>query len=255
MAKNQLHQLLAVESDLRAKGTKILQESISTFSKKADHFDGIVKNYVPRDEEGETFPPEIKEIVTTVREKLDYTQKAMSNAIDATISKEETNASGTARGVLTIGGKEIELSAQSLLSLERSLITVRAVYASVPTLDPTRRWKLSTTENDVFESLGHETHKKEKVPKVIELSPATKEHPAQVQLEYIDEHAGTITTDYKTGKVTPRQKSAWLERIDTLIQEVKKARSRANQAEVVSRKVAKDLFAFIDGGKEADSEL
>ena len=248
MAKNQLHQLLAVESDLRQKAKKITEETITTFNKRADHFDGIVKQYVPYDEEADKIPPEIKQVVTTVDDKLFHTQKALIQAIDAQLSKEQTNASGTATAVLDVGGAEYTLSAQALLSLEKTLVVVRALYDNVPTLDPTKKWVTSEIEAGIYESNGHQAYRKEKRAKVIELAPATKEHPAQAELTHIDEQVGTMTTDYKTGRVTPRQKSEWLERIDELIGAVKKARSRANQAEVINIKIATDLFRYIDKG-------
>ena len=130
MVKNQLHQLLAVENDLRTKAQKIVQETAATFSKKAEHFDGMAKTYEPlAHAEGEQpfqIPPEVKEIVTTVEEKLSYTQKSMIDAIDAQLSKEETNVSGLATAELAVDGILLgTFSATSLLALESNLTRVR----------------------------------------------------------------------------------------------------------------------------------
>ena len=62
MAKNQLHQLLAVLNDRVQQAGRIIAETKQTFSKRAEHFDGLVKTYSPVDEDGETLPPEIKDI-------------------------------------------------------------------------------------------------------------------------------------------------------------------------------------------------
>jgi len=77
MAKSsKMHQLLAVEADLRAAFNKILQESMVTFTKKTDHFDGHVKThkYLAAADEGvkSRVQDEHKAIVTTVQQKLDY---------------------------------------------------------------------------------------------------------------------------------------------------------------------------------------
>lgn len=42
--KNQLHQLLTVEQDRRARATEIVQEVVALFSKKEEHLDGVVKS-------------------------------------------------------------------------------------------------------------------------------------------------------------------------------------------------------------------
>lgn len=251
MEKNQLHQLLAVENDRRTKANRIATEAINTFQKKADHFDGIVKVYTPYDEEkGTQIPPEIKEIVTTVADKINYTKKAMIVGIDAQLSKEETNGSGTAKAELKIG--EISfgyLSATSLLALETQLVKVRDVYKAVPTLDPTKSWTPSEIDGkDIFISKSDIKYRTEKTHTPLVLSEATKEHPAQVQVISTDKQVGKYETIYKSGKITPTQKSELLGRVDALIDRVKKARAKANRVEVVKAKIGKSIFDYINGG-------
>ena len=128
--KNQLHQLLAVENDRKVQANNILQETINTFTKRHDHFDGIVKTYEAYDEADQKIPPETKEIATTVKSKLNYSKQAISKGVDAQISKEETNASGTVKAELKIGDTSFgDLSATSLLALEQFLVKIRNMYA------------------------------------------------------------------------------------------------------------------------------
>lgn len=251
--KNQLHQLLAVESDLRSKAAKILVETKTTFLKKQEHFDGFVRSYEPfevSDEKKMTqIAPEIKGVVTTVDSKLRYTQASLTQAIDAQLSKEETNASGTAKAVLEIGGISFgEFSAPSLLALEGILVRVRDVYNTIPTLDPVKNWGEDGSQKNIFVTSDYETFRTEKTPRVITLAPATEQHPAQTQLMNVDQQVGKFTVRYSSGRITPKQKSDYLGRIDILIIAVKKARSKANQAGVVGIKVGNKLFSFIDTG-------
>ncbi len=252
--KNQLHQLLAVEPDLRNKAAKILVEAKSTFSKKADHFDGHTKLYEAFEESGDDdrrsnkVPSDIKEIVTTVAEKLDYVTKSVAPAIDAQVSKEETNTSGIVRAELTVGEKSFgEWSAQSLMALESFLLKIRDVFNSIPTLDPVRQWVPDPTQKDVYKTEATVSYRTEKRPKVITLAPATKEHPAQSQLINIDKQVGEFKTSYNSGRITPKQKSEYLGKVDKLITAIKSARSRANRAEIVNKKIGKLIFNYLLG--------
>ena len=66
-AKNPVHALLAVETDLKNVSSKIMNEAASTFSKKGEHFDGINKRYISEDDSAVgTNNTEIKEVVTTL---------------------------------------------------------------------------------------------------------------------------------------------------------------------------------------------
>jgi len=245
---NQLHQLLAVEQDRRTKANIILTEAMTTFSKKADHFDGIIKTYTPFKEEGTKIPPETKEIVTTVSDKLKYIQNDTIKSIDAQLSKEETNASGVAIADLKVGDTDLgKFSATSLLALESQLTNLRNVYKTIPTLDPSRAWRADKASgNGIYITDPEVKFRTEKEHEPITLAKATDKHAAQVQLVSIDRQVGKYETVYKSGKITPAEKSTLLGRIDDLIDTVKRARAKANQAEVKNVKVAKKILDFIN---------
>ncbi len=248
---NQLHQLLAVTNDLSNKASLITKETINTFTKKQDHFDGLIKSYASNNESDSDFiPPEIKEVVTSVADKIDYTSKAVIKAIDAEVSKEETNSSGEARAVLEVDGRRFgEFSAISFLALEKSLLTIRSMYQEIPTLDPTKSWQ------EDFDSPGHIYKTEEevkartaKVQRALTLAPPTDKHPAQVQLITEDVQVGKYHTVHKSGRITPADKSELLERIDSLILAVKEAKAKANQAQVKNTQVGGSIFDFINEG-------
>ncbi len=249
MGKNQLHQLLAVEQDRRGRATEILQEAGVLFTKKNEHLDGIVKVYRPKDDTGDVIPDEIKEIVTTVADKLKYTVPFISKAIDAQLSKEETNASGLARAELLIDDHSFgELAATSLLALEQHLQRLLGLYRVIPTLDPAKRWSESDNEGHTFVSDTEVKFRTNKVESFDVVVQATKEFPAQVVKVTKDVQVGSWETIYKSGRITPLQKSEVLSRIDRLIDAVKTARSKANEAEVKQIKVGESLLGFINEG-------
>lgn len=249
MGDNMLHQLIAVEPDLAQQSRAIMEETVNTFTKKADHFDGVQKIYKPYEDGGEQIPDEIKEVVTTVQEKLDYAKKIVIRAMDATISKEETNASGTARAELVVDGVNFgELAATSLIALERMLERIREEYKAIPTLDPTKSWvKADFTGRILYETPIEVKFRavKTKIPLV--LSPATDKFPAQVQVLDSDKQVGRYETIYRSGRLTPTEKSNLLEKIDNLVLAVKKAREKANQTKAVQVDLGKKIFEFIHG--------
>jgi len=248
--KNQLHTLLAVVGDLKTKANLITEEGITTFTKKPEHFDGVQKIYKAIETGKEDTPPEIKNIVTTVKEKLDYVQTSLINGINAVLSMEETNASGTTKTSLIVNGETFgELSATSLLALEKWLEQVRTLYKSIPTLDPTKSWDKDKAADQpgIYKSPEEIKYHTAKKQKPIVLYEATKEHPAQVQMFSYDDRVEKSITTYISGRITPAQKSEMLGRIDVLIVAVKKTRAIANTAEIINTKLGKQLFAFIDG--------
>lgn len=242
---NQLHQLLAVENDRRQQANNIMQETIDTFTKKQDRFDGIFKTYEPYEETNQKIAPEIKEIVTSVKEKLVYTAKSITNAIDTHISKEETNSSGLVKSELKINTSFSfgELSATSLLALEQYIVKIRTMYKTIPTLDPTKQWKL--IDDKIYNTNEEIKYRTEKKTETIVKYEATKEHPAQVELINIDKQVGEYKTIYSSGRITPYQKSLLLERIDFLLNAIKIARAKANQAEVNQIKLGSKIFQYI----------
>jgi hypothetical protein len=247
MSKNQLHQLLAVEPDKKGQANKIFQETEAFFKKRPEGFEGLIKIYTPNDDGGDQLEPETKNLITTVPERLKYNAKALTEAIDAHVSKEETNARGDVRAGLSVGSEVFgELSATTLLALEGHLTRLRQLYNEIPTLDGTRVWKKDENElPGVWKTDPEVRFRSIKEPKAITLAEATKEHPAQVNLVNVDKQVGRWETTYRSGRISSAQKSNLLERIDVLLVSVKKARSRANQAEVLQMKIGKKIFDYI----------
>lgn len=241
-----MHELLAVEPDLKGAAEKIIAETINTFTKKPNHFEARHKSYKPIDDEGETFAPEKQEMVTTVPKKLEHTQEVVVKFFDAITQKEMTNAEASA--VIEIDGTPLidtPLPATLLLSLEGRLRQLREVYNSIPTLDPAETWRWDE-QTKTYEANSKESYKSKKVFRNHVKAPATDKHPAQVETYTEDERVGTWTTKRWSGMVTPAEKAAVLARLDKLAQAVKRARQRANDAEVKSAEIGNVLFNYIN---------
>lgn len=247
MKKKILHELLAYNNDLQNMASKIQSETIKTFSDKQGHFDGIQKIYNSYNENDDKVPPETKEVVTTVSEKINYSKESIIKSIDTELIRNETNCSGYCNAKIDIDGKEHELSIIALMDLEKQLIKIRNIYSCIPTLDPTKTWNRDlTVDRDIYVSEKEVKYRTAKDYYSIELAQATKEHKAQVQLMSKDVQVGIYETTYKSGRITPGQKSKLLQRIDNIILEVKKAKSKANQNEVIERNIGNEIFNYIN---------
>lgn len=230
--KTQLHQHLAAEPNVKEKERNLAKEAENTFSKKQHHFNGRFRVYQPKEDGGEQFPAENEPLVTTVQEKLSYYFDSLSDAINHSVVKEETNTIAIAD--LIYDGKVIaeNLHATSLLNLENRLKQLRSILMSVPTLDPKFVWNWDD-KNQYYATDTIQTFKSKKVPKVLVKYEATKEHPAQTELVNEDVVVGIWNETKVSGAMTPKAKSEMLARHDKWELAVKDARQRANSAKLL----------------------
>ena len=245
----QLHELLAVESDLKGTHDKILGETAKVFD-RADLFTAVSKRLKMVDDNRkheEEAGKEEKAMTTTIMTRLDYTANFVARYYDALLQKEMTNQ--VAKADLEVDGKVIanDLPATFLLGLEARLKVLRSIYEKAPTLQSGVHWELDKTMGeDVYRSKFDEiTTKTDKqvIPQV--LYEATKEHPAQVEKLSKDVVVGEFIRTTWSGMLPPAEKARMLGKIDTLIQAVKRARMKANEEEVRVGGIGVKVFEFI----------
>jgi len=253
MAK--LHEVLAVDKDLEQVVSKVVGEAVVTFTKKADHFTGHVRTLRMFDEarkQEEAGQGEVKELTTTVPEKLKYVTEHVVRHYDALAQKEATNQLAKADVILPDGSKLLtDIPATLLLGLENKLAKLREMYDSIPTLQPGVEWQPDSNAalKGVFKAAHDEVGlKTEKDFQFRILVEPTDKHPAQIEKWNIDKPVGEYTRTRISGMLTPKQKSDLLGRLDDLISAVKQARSRANVQEVQDLKVGKAIFDFLHQG-------
>jgi hypothetical protein len=248
MAK--LHELLAVESDLEGTYNKILKETETNFNKHPDRYFGKHTRIEFFDENVPTEADVHKKMDDTVKSKLKYSQKAVIRYLDAVLQKERTNQE--ARADLVVDGTIIsaQVPATFLLGLENKLKKIRTnLFEPIPTLQPGIQWeKDASMGDDVYRAVhSEEKFRTKKMMKNHVIAPATKEHPAQVNVYTEDEKVARVVQDTWCGMISSAEKSKVLERVDVLIRAVKRARQKANTTEVVKTNIGKDLFTFING--------
>lgn len=247
-----LHEVLAVEGDLSGTAAKITEETKTTFDKKPEHFLAYtsVTSYFDEAQAATLNTTESKAMVTTVADKLDYMAPMVARYWDVYLSKEATNQE--ARADLVVDGQVIwaNVPATVLLGLETKLKEIRPVYQAIPTLAPGVFWEKDATAGEgVYRSRDPEVRfVTQNVLTAVELSPATKEHKAQVQAVPKDVPVARREVTQQSGMLSPAEKSDLLERIDLLIRAAKVARQQANNIDAKDGKgFGEKLFAFIHG--------
>jgi hypothetical protein len=246
-----MHQLLAVEKDVLGRAAAILQETRTTFQKKAvEFYTGFVKTYKPFDDaDKDLLPKEEKVIVDSVPDKLAYTAGILVEDYDFTLQKEMTNTGAAAD--LVVDGVMIgqKLPATFLLALESKLTKLRELIHEAPTLPTGIKWVPDPdTGKHVFKLAEPMiTYRTRKTPYAFELAPATKEHKAQVVEKEKTETVGAYTEMRVDSRVTSAQKAEWLDRVDKLLVAVRKAVRTANDIEASNATIGQNIFNFVLG--------
>ena len=245
--KSQLHELLAVESELEGRYKIVLDETRKIFKDKPNLFQGYHKTLELFEETDIDTPEEHQKLEITVAEKLKYTFDSAVQYFDAILQKESTNQVATAD--IDIDGEVIatNLPATFLLNMESKLKAVREMIALIPTLQVGIEWvEDEKAQKGVWKSKHPD--KKYKTTKTFAhqiLYEATKEHPAQIEKWEETKNIGMYITKHESGMITSRRKHEYLDKIDKLIHAVKKARQRANSTEIIKTNVAQKMFDYI----------
>ena len=247
-----LHEVLAVDKELEVAQTKIIEEAITTFTKKADHFLGnhkILKMYDDARKDEENGFAEDKEVTTTVQDKLDYVAPYIVRHFDAIAQKDATNQ--IAKADITLPDGTILISgvpATLLLTLENKLIAVRKMYEVIPTLTPGIKWVEDTEKGEkIFRAEPDEIrHKTEKALTTKVVFQPTDKQAGQYEKWTEDKPVGDYINTRWSSMISPARKSQLLGKIEILIRAVKQARQRANEAEVVKLDIGQKLIDFIN---------
>jgi len=248
MKKGFLHELLAIEGDLKGEREKVKEEAIVTFSKKANLFLGYAKKLNMFSEERSEEEGEDQQAVTeTVPGKLKYAAGAFTRYWDIRLQKEAANQEAKSDVVVDGNIMFMDLPVSFLLGMEEELKQLRKVFDSIPTLTPGIVWEKDVSQGEDIHKAKHdiEKNKTEKLVQHKVVVPATKEHPAQVAQWNDDKPVGKYITTNWSGMVTPSEKSGMLGRLDKVLRAFKQARQRANTQETKSLTVGKEIFNFI----------
>lgn len=240
-----LNQIIAVLSGRKSQSQKDITEVYKKLQKSA-LFDGISRVYQPADEEGETLPPERKNVQYSARQALADARGSLSELFDVTATQDFSNCS--ARADVSVDGQTIlsDVPVTHLLFLEKQLTDLHTFVGQIPVLDPSEKWEWDQAA-DCFASEPFVTNRTKKVPRSHILYEATKEHPAQVEMYTEDVKVGEWRTVKFSGALPAQEKNQILGRIRNLQQAVKFAREEANGMAALEQKTAGKVFEYLFG--------
>ena len=251
---SKLHELLAVESDLRTQAESCRSDLKNTFDKKAHHFTKKVVTFkssvdgVPDKTESQL------NLQTTVRKELAWIGEKLAKAIDVGHQIDTANTQATSDVVIDDGTVLLKsVPTTSLLRLEHRATEVRDLIHSIGTLDPAKGFTLDVTEGDgIYRARDDERPRTEKKFDFVVMVPATEKHPAQVKELMNDKPVGTVVSQEWSSLLTVAEKGDMLDRIEEVIRAIKKARARANELEIDVRqnKIGESVLNYVFNGSK-----
>ncbi len=232
MAK--LHELLAVDSNLKVQADKTRTELRKTFTDKKHLF---TEKKVVTTPLQEGVPGEVQvqsDIQTTVAKELEWLSGHLAKSIDVSYQIGVANQSAKADIVLENGATLLSnVPATVLLELEKRVKEMMDLIQAVPTLDPAKGFTEDTARGKgYYRARDVIKTRTQKVQKALVLYPATTEHPAQTQLVSVDEPVARLEEQEWSSCITVAAKAELYDRAEAVLRAVKKARSRANDIQV-----------------------
>jgi len=227
-----LAQLLAIAKQRRKDANDAVTAAYHLAQKPA-LFNGMIKTYQPRDEDGVQLPSESQKVQQTVPNLYAAVRKAMAALFDVDADIATTNT--FAKADVKIGDTVLltGVYVPHLLFLEKQLTDLHTFVSKVPTLDPSVDWKLND-QTGLWETDKVQTHRTQRVKEYKVVVQATDKFPAQVASDEKDQVVGYWDTTRLSGAVPVTYQRKMLARISELLQAVKAAREEANRQAVAS---------------------
>lgn len=240
-----LSQVIAVEKDVKEKAAQAVGQASRTFGNAAV-FAGIARTYTPIDEQGERLPSESTRVRYKVRDVLSEVETRLSDLFNVVATKDYTNRS--AKADIIVDGKPLlsDVTATTLLFLEKQLAELASLVKSIPTLDSTEEWAFDAAQ-DCWATPPAETIRTRKDKKSKNVFEGNQHHPPQFIVWDEDVPQGRWRTVKYSGALPVSEQNAILARIEKVQKAVKYAREEANRVEVKQQEIAAPLLRYLFG--------
>jgi hypothetical protein len=240
-----LNQILAIEKGVKNR-VKSNMTKLYHASQKPALFDGLDKKYQPKDEDGETYPPEHKEIQFRAHQVIKQTRQNLTELFNTTATKDWANCE--ARADIEIDGQTIlnNVPVTYLLFLEKQVEDLITSMTAMPTLDSSMRWSKDEAAGTHY-SDEIVTHKGKKVEEPITVIEPTEHQPGQFTILTKDVIVGHWTTVHQSGRMRAAEKEEIQDRLVKLQKAIKQAREAANSIEASHQQVAEPVLDYIFG--------
>jgi hypothetical protein len=238
-----LNQIIAVEKGVKAKSFAELTDAHHAVQKPA-LLSGISRSYQPKDDEGDTFPPESTKVQVRAEDVLDRTAATLTRLFDVTATKDWANCAATADVVVDGTALVSDVPVSYLLFLEKQLVDLATFVKKLPVLDAAESWEHDPVTN-AWRTPAVQTNRSKKVYRNHVKAEATDRHPAQVEMYTEDVTAGQWTTVKFSGALPAERVKELAARVEKLHHAVKFAREEANGLEVTDQQVGEAVFGYL----------
>jgi hypothetical protein len=245
-----LHELLAVEGQLKGQAQATRTELRATFEKKRHLFEEKVLTFYPAEEGAQQVREQQSDLQSKVLDELSWIAGIWSKASDVSLQVADANTIAAADVILDNGTVLFSnVPATALLELEKRAAEIQELIKSIPTLDPAKGFKPDADRGaNVYKARDVSKVRTKKAQRALVLYPATETHPAQTQLISEDVPVGNVVEQEWSGLITPAEKGRLLERAEEVSRAFKQARQRANDAEINKaslRTFGSALFGYV----------
>jgi hypothetical protein len=207
-------------------------------------FTGFSKTFKPKAEDGDQLPPENKIVQRKIEDVFDALKNSTGELIDLHYTHEVGNTQAYADLALPDGTTIPKVPVGMLVRLEKELVDVRTFISKSPTFAIDVSWSWNE-DRLLWSSDSVTTTSTKKVPTFITVADATEHHPAQVREVSNDLIVGHWTKQEFSATLSPARKKELLDRVNILIDTVKKAREEANMTEIKQMKMGAALFSYL----------
>ncbi len=248
---SKLHELLAVENELRSQAESCRTDLKATFEKKGHHFSKKVATFKSNTEGVADKVESQLNLQTTVRKELAWIGEKLAKAIDVGHQIDTANTQARADVILEDGSVLLKaVPTTSLLRLEHRATELRDLIHSIPTLDPAKGFAPDPSEGEnVYRARDDERPRTEKKFEFVVMVPPTDKHPAQVKELMNDRPVGVVISQEWSSLLTVADKGDMLDRVEEILRAIKKARARANELDIDVRenKIGESVLKFVFG--------
>ena len=127
-------------------------------------FDGISRTYQPTDEEGETQPPERKNVQYTAKQAMNEARSALMDLFNVTATQDFANCEARADVVVDDLTLIENAPVTHLLFVEKQLKDLHTFVSTIPVLDAGEKWEWDETA-DCYSSETFVTNRTKKTPR------------------------------------------------------------------------------------------
>lgn len=247
-----LHELLAVEPELKGRKEKALSHASDLFQNQPQVFQGGIKTLEMFDDSRrneEAAGQELTEVVTSVNEVLNETFTDVEAFWDGRLQKEATNQLAVADVIIEGEIVATQVPVTFLLSMEDELKEIRKLIEKIPVLNAAIAWEKDPQKGEFYWKASHPAvrNKTEQTVQHKVLVPAKDNggHPAQIHTWNENVPVGRYTSLPWSGMIPENEKRKMLAKVSALLNAVKQARQRANCQEIEDRHIGEKLLQYI----------